>query len=243
MQTVTDIHTRLSEINQTYKIISDNWVLSLARKLEGAHQQHAFFILEGIEDNKAVIWFMDLVGNPLLPNLQNAKIRIYTFSAESHNELKTTPLLYRCTRKMMDLTPNEQIACKTWYIAKEDAVNLISDIKKDKDNPPKFNILGEGSLLTGSSAYSSSTDRGHNCFTYAKEKINNLNCESVKLTCENTAYCVSHVADITSLTLKSTTQTSGCLPCFSKLVLTGGAVLGLVALGSYYGYLPKFTNK
>src|ERR1700687_4568262 len=95
---------RNSEINKTYEINEDKWALSLVRMTQGTHQQHAFFVLEGIQNGKAVTWFMDLVGpgmSVFLPNITNSKVRVEEFSAESEIDLKNSPLLYRCKKRMM----------------------------------------------------------------------------------------------------------------------------------------------
>lgn len=195
---------RLSEVDENFEIDEDSWVLTLARKPHSAHPQHAFFILEGIEDGKASIWFMDLVGPglaPKLPNILDAHIRIENIQDGSEDELKRNPLLYRCQRIMMDLQGGETIMSRTWNIEKEDADRLIDAMKQDKLNPPVFNIFGKNSIITGSSASSSSKERGHNCFTYCREKIENLNVSIIRIESDEKAYCIDHIAGISSTTL------------------------------------------
>ena len=224
---------RKSEIDRVNEINEEQWVLTLARKTCGVHQQHAFFILEGIIDEKATIWFMDLVGTPLLPNLSQAKIRIRNFYASSEEELSQSPLLYRCSIKekgmyaeMMDLKAGDSIVRannKSWLIDKKNALMLVKNIEGDCLDPPIFNIFGKSSKLTGSSAASSSKERGHNCFTYAKEKITELRMQAIKIEENKIAYYMDQFVALTSLTLRNNQHQpfySNCCTLFA-----GGAVL------------------
>lgn len=194
-----------SEIDTAYEINEDKWVLTLARKAQGVHTQHAFFILEGIIDKDArSIWFMDLIGNPLMPNIKNARIRIKSYSASVDDESEGQKKLIHCcedSKNMMSIKPGDEIVYKMWHINKRDAQRLISAIEKDQKKPPIFNIFGKNSIFAGSSAVASSKEKGHNCFTYAKAKIQELDIPSIKLNTNLVAYCMEHVADMTSLTL------------------------------------------
>lgn len=235
------METRDSELDKTYKIDANKWVLTMARKPVGAHPQHAFLILEGVKGGKAVIWFMDPIGPGMsdkLPNIKKSHIRIKDFSAASSVELDRSPLLYRCSdlrtdgsgkkiAEMMDLKQGDSIARQTWSINPEDGETLIRNIEKDQQNPPLFSIFGEKSILAGSSACSSSTNRGHNCFTYAKEKINQLNNTDIQIRCDASAYCIERIIGITSLTLKTGKELNSYCPYFSNKALT---LTGLGAL-------------
>lgn len=222
---------RSSEIDKSYKIHEEQWVLTLARKTKGAHPQHAFLILEGIKNAQAVIYFMDLVGPklaPFLPNIKDARIRVECFTANSKNELTDAPLLFRCQEKMMDLREGDDISSLTRYITSENAEKLIKSIREDQENPPIFNIFGESSLLTGSSAYSSSRERGHNCFTYAKEKIENL---GIEIGSNESTYYINSIAAITSFTLKGPAKPSSYCPYFA---MTTVGLLGLAVATTYF---------
>lgn len=221
---------RRSEINRAREITEDRWALTLARKTQGAHQQHAFFILEGIENEQAVVRFMDLVGNSLLPNINKAHIRIVEIFEADEAALAAKALVFRCDRQMMDLRENESIAYVQWPITRQNAFRLINAITRDKEMPPLFNIIGKNSLLTASSAHSSSKDRGHNCFTFAKAKIEELDVPTIKISCDNTAYYMEHIAGITSLTLKNTNNSTSYCPYFAKVAVVG---FGLLAAGYF----------
>lgn len=239
------MENRASEIDKTYVINANRWVLTMARKTNGSHQQHTFLIVEGIQYEKAVIWFMDLVGPGMsvwLPNVMDAHIRIEPFIANSKAEMKEESLLFRCKKRMMDLKTGDKIAQQHWFIDQVDALKLIDAITKDKERPPVFNILGKDSVITGSSAKSSSKEKGHNCFTYAKEKINDLNVLEIKIVSDRSAYYIEQVVGISSLTLKGEKKNSALYcPSYKKILLaaaTGGAVciaaLAIKSASSYY---------
>ena len=76
-------------------------------------------------------------------------------------------------------------------------------------------------------------DNVYNCFTYAKEKIDNLKIASINIECDPTTYCVDQIANIRSFTLKDPQKATSYCPYFSKTVLVG---VGLVAITSAIFY-------
>lgn len=226
--------------------LKKKWVLSLARKTTGSHQEHAFFILEGIQDGKACIWFMDFVGNPLIPNLIKGKVRIkpdknkdesLSYQAITIEELKKSPLIYRCPLKMMDLKPGQQIAKQIWSVSQQDAVQLIQAMEYDKLNPPNFNILGRNSIFNRGSAITSSTEAGYNCFTYAKKKITDLDSPNIKIESNTLADWAKYFASPTSLTIGG--SSSLLTFCFwattaAVAIVTPMVAYGIKAATSYY---------
>lgn len=54
----------------------------------------------------------------------------------------------------------------SWIITPEEADSLHAQVEKDQVNPPGYQISGESSLFAKSSSQS-----GHNCFTWARAKI------------------------------------------------------------------------
>ena len=235
---------RNSEINKNYKISEDRWVLTLACKMKGSNPKHSFFILEGIANGKAVTWFIDFAGNPFLySSIPNGRIRFCLFISDSEIDLENNPLIFRCKEWMMDLNPNDEIAIinnKPWYINKEDANRLITSIKQDEKNPPIFNIFGKNSVSTRSNPNAIGKDNVYNCFTYAKEKIDNLKIASINIECDPTTYCVDQIANIRSFTLKDPKKATSYCPYFSKTVLVG---VGLVAIASAIFYNTSKLNR
>ena len=236
---------RNSEINKNYKISENRRVLTLACKMKNSNPKHSFFILEGITDGKAIIWFIDFIGNPFLYSIMNnGRVRFYTFISDSEIDLEKNPLIFRCKASMMNLMPNDEIAIvnnKPWYINKEDANRLLTSIKEDEKNPPIFNIFGKNSVVTRSNPNSTDQDNVYTCFTYAKEKIDNLKIAYINSECDPTSYCVDQIANIRSFTLKTPQEATSYCPYFSKTVLAG---VGLVAIASTIFYnTSKLNNR
>ena len=159
-----------SEIDPSRPILDDSWVVSLVRKPDGAHAQHAFLVLEGKQANCAKIWFMDFRGSPVLPDIGDGKIVIHPYKGTLEEEL-----LFCCNRRMMDIRKGDRLLSMSWNISSDKGKQLIDAITQAQRKPPKFNILGQPSLFAIGTGASSSTEAGHNCFTWAKEQLRNLN--------------------------------------------------------------------
>jgi hypothetical protein len=174
-----------SEIDPTRFITKDYWTISLVRLPDASNDEHAFLVLEGIEGNTSMIWFADFVANDtfdsVLPGIRDGKVRTY------HDESvgSCSKLLFTCPRQMMQIRSGRDclrihILYSTWQISKPTARMLIKNIEKQKEKPPKYNILGN-SALAASSATSSRNRTGHNCFTFAREMLRDLNDEYINL--------------------------------------------------------------
>ena len=75
---------------------------------------------------------------------------------------------------MMKIQIDDRLLFSTWPIRKFTVETLIRNIQVQKASPPKYNILGNSKLAT-SSATSSGEDTGHNCFTFARTILRDLN--------------------------------------------------------------------
>ena len=168
--------TKYSSIDRSRPILDTIWVLSLVRKPGGTHAEHAFLILEGKQADRSVIWFMDLVGNPILPGMGNGKVRIVHCSGELDEEL-----LFRCDRRMMDIRKGDRLLYASWNISSDKGKQLVNTVTQAQAHPPKFNILGQRSLFAASTGASSSVATGHNCFTWAKSQLRDLNDPCIQL--------------------------------------------------------------
>lgn len=161
--------SRYSEVDPSRIITDGHWLISLVRKPDGAHSEHAFLILEGKESNIARIWFMDFVGEPMLPGINDGKIRLEHFEGALGDKL-----LLSCKLRMMDITRGSRLLFCSWAVPSEAALQLVRSVKGRQLAPPKFNILGCSSVFASSTAGSSSKSVGHNCYTWAREQLNNL---------------------------------------------------------------------
>ena len=125
-----------------------------------------------------MIWFADFVTEnekreDLLNNkVKNGKVRLeYHDSTEPANG-SSSKLLFRCKRRMMDIREVDRLLSLTWKVHKSTAKKLIDSITKKRSTPPKFNHLGNKSSVK---------PNGHNCFTFAKDLLRDLNDENIKL--------------------------------------------------------------
>lgn len=167
-----------SEIDPTRVITDECWTVSLARMPDRSNAEHAFIVLEGKSGGKSKIWFADFVPRRWFgvacPGTEDGKVRIEYHESEGITDPESR-LLYKCQKKMMDVRASDRLLYSTWLIAQTTAENLIHMIQEQERNPPKYHALGHNSVLAKGSAISSSNETGHNCFTFAKMILRDLN--------------------------------------------------------------------
>lgn len=237
---------RKSQINETYIIREDKWVISLARKdnvISGIWTQHAFLVLEGIENGKPTIYFMDFVGEHWelsLPNSEIGRVRFVEINGEEVDNCNPSKnnLIFQCKSKMMNIITSDKIASKQWFINKDDALRLIHNVKSEKNFEKKypFSILGKQSVLTGSSAESSNKVRGHNCFTWAKEK---LKAADIEVKGSDTVEWINNYACITGFTVNSPSWISSYSIFNTKCATATAVIIGATAMCVALNYSKK----
>lgn len=164
-----------SEVDLTRFITNDYWVVSLVRLPDKSkvNDEHAFLVLEGKTDDKYMIWFIDFVSDGvldlLLPGIRNGKVRMDHY--ESNDQSKK--LLFQGRRTMMDIKKGDRLLYKSWPIPEATAEELKKNIEKEIKEPPKFNIMGNSSSIK---------PIGHNCFTFARTMLHDLNDKYIKVT-------------------------------------------------------------
>ena len=172
-----------SEIDQTRIITNDVWTVSLVRLPDSRSSQHAFLVVEGKSGNTSKIWFLDFVANDqsdlYLPGMREGKVRV-DFLKSNQASGSSNQLLFEGRKKMMKIHSYDRLLFSTWQIRKFTAETLIKNIQVQEANPPKYNILGN-SKLAASSASSISKDTGHNCFTFARTMLHDLNDEYIMI--------------------------------------------------------------
>ena len=172
-----------SEIDPTRIITDEVWTVSLVRLPDSNYSEHAFLVVEGKSGNKSKIWFLDFVASDgsdfFRPGMRDGKVRV------DFHELNGVPdssskLLFQGRKKIMKIQKSDRLLFSTWPIPKVTAETLIKNIQAQKASPPKYNILGN-TKLAASSATSSSKDIGHNCFTFARTMLRDLNDEYIMI--------------------------------------------------------------
>ena len=177
-----------SEVDPTRIITDDYWAISLVRLPDRSNSEHAFLVLEGMEGNTSKIWFADFVTNDIsdlaLSGMRNGKVRKEEYHGSDAVVGTSSKLLFRCPRRMMDIRHGDRFLHSTWQISKSTAKNLIQNIETQQKTPPKYNVLGD-TALARSKAAAKGKDTVHNCFTFARKMLRDLNDEYIKLPEDN----------------------------------------------------------
>ena len=181
-----DLNKR-SDVDPTRVITEECWTVSLVRLPDRSNSEHAFIVLEGKTGRKSKIWFADFVAahwfDAVKPGTEEGRVRLESYESVTVADLDRTGdrLLFKCQKRMMNVRASDRLLFSTWLIAKSAAENLIQMIEAQQEKPPKYHILGDNSVLAGSSARSSSNPTGHNCFTFAKMVLRDLNDPYIEL--------------------------------------------------------------
>lgn len=174
-----------SEVDPTRVIADECWAVSLVRLPDRSNPQHAFIVLEGKTGRKSKIWFAHFVAvhwfDAVKPGTEEGKVRMESYESEAVADRTSSRLLFKCQKRMMDVRARDRLLFSLRLIAKSAAENLIRMIEAQQEKPPKYHILGDNSVLAGSSARSSSNSTGHNCFTFAKMVLRDLNDPFIEL--------------------------------------------------------------
>ena len=169
---------RRSEVDPTRVIIDDFWTVSLVRLPDRSNPEHAFIVLEGKTGRMSKIWFAGFFAahwfDVFRPGTEEGKVRM-EYHESNRVADPTSRLLFKCQKRMMDVRASDRLLFSTWLIPKATAENLIQMIQAWQKYPPKYHILGDNSVLAGSNS------TGHNCFTFAKMILRNLNDAYIEL--------------------------------------------------------------
>lgn len=149
-----------SSVDNKLEISNEQSVISILRKPKGVNPEHAFLILESMNKFGQIIFTrFDLFING---DKKNNKAEIATnikgpFDRE-HSEYYLKEIILR----------GDTICFKAWNISKSKAKLLREEIIKDQMDPPTYQLSGDRTVLA-------SKNEGHSCFTWAREKLLNLN--------------------------------------------------------------------
>lgn len=203
---------RRSEVDITRKVRENYWIVSLARKPDAKNALHAFIIIEGIQGGNAVLWFMDFISKSGIytqAGFHAGRIRIRPYSKPMTEYLSApyeSRLIFSSTSEMLTLHPNEYLLATSWEVPSEHVIQLINSVKQkiDAKDYPKFTIVGHDSVFGQSSAASQSEEEaGHNCFSWAKSILREL--DEVKFSGKlNYSDIREWISEATSYLLKDT---------------------------------------
>ena len=219
-----------SEIDPTLIITDEFWAISLVRLPDSNNDQHAFLVLEGQTDNMSMIWFADFVANnrcdALSPGLREGKVRIDYHESEEVAS-SSGKLLFLCEKEMMKIRQSDRLLYSTWQISESTAKTLIQNIETQKENPPKYNFIGN-SALAASSATLSSNSTGHNCFTFARMMLHDLNHKNIQIPQDKLADWVCSVTSRFLIDKHSNNQNSSTSWITHLIMLITAFVLGMI---------------
>lgn len=175
---------RRSEVNRSMHITAKRWIVSLARNPDSSTSEHAFIIIEGIQNSAAVIWFIDFVTEGFVlrnqVGIKPGKIRLEKPEPVPMSHYLAMPyesrLIFAGKRNMFNLNHTAHLLSSSWQISSGETLAFIKSIeKKIRDNNfPKFTIVGHDSALGQISGATQSEEAGHNCFTWAKSVLLDL---------------------------------------------------------------------
>jgi hypothetical protein len=166
-QLIKSGNQRLSELgkftNNALYVNEDYYsVVSLVRDTKSRNSEHVFIIIEQIINGLSVMHFIDFVqdrGNP-----GKGKVRHFQSNAKI-----TDSLLFSCKLELMEIKNIDDLICtQQWQLTNIACNTLLSNIEEDENKKEKikYAAVGNQSIFVSSSA-----QKGHNCYTWAREKI------------------------------------------------------------------------
>lgn len=157
-----------SKVGGVLAVTSQTWVISMVRIPEGKYPEHIFLLLEGINgEDKPIVRRYDLIEHDKRKGY--AKVLILPMN-EKEADVAT----------VASLTKGQKVCYQSWHISPSQAEKLYADVFNDYQEAENlsermlYSVFGDGSY----SAYSSS-HHGHNCFTWAREKLSKLGDTSI----------------------------------------------------------------
>lgn len=181
-----------SVLDANIVIDQENSVVSILRKPNSEQPEHAFLIVEALSSfNQMVFRRYDLFINK---ESSEGRALIY-IKPEVVVDLQDARMTL-----LENILKREEVYSISWSIIKQQANALHTDILRDKANPPKYQVSGDSSLIA-----KSSSAEGHSCFTWAREKLHNLEDERIRLPEKYSDF----IAAKTSLYIKGTNPSLG----------------------------------
>lgn len=174
----TTVTSKASRIDTTQRVTPTNWAVSLLRRKNAANPRHTFILVEGIEqDGTGILRRYDLVINEKHHNLADILIKRYD-NIELNQMDEFTEALVRLDNN------DDKLYFISWSITCGLAITLDQNIQADTTKKISYHQLGKD-------AFSGSAE-GHNCFTWAREKLNSLQDRDICVSEKWSDYIVAH---------------------------------------------------
>jgi hypothetical protein len=131
-----------------------------------------FIVLEGIDDQGPVTYFMDFVTtdrlkNFIKPGVHDGKVRMKQVTGEG-------TLIFKCGLSLMEIRKSKKIKYWTCEVSRSQGEALVRAVVEAQRRPPKYSAFGYGNAFTSLSAILASNYEGHNCWTWAFEILQEL---------------------------------------------------------------------
>ena len=173
-------------------IDQDRWAVSIMRKPTGQNPEHAFLIVEGITPSgQGILRRYDLFTDQNKASQGLVKIKEELVAPKDIEKL------------LKEFLKGESFYCQTWSITRGQAQHLHQDVLADQAKSIPYFILGNKNVFAKSTPAPST--QGHNCFTWAREKLHKLNDGAIQLPPK----CIDYIAAQTSRYLKAPRRQGG----------------------------------
>jgi len=178
----------------------EQWVLSLVAKKRGSNPEHAFILLEGLDRTGHNVIFRryDFVigdkNTSAIPIKKGSGLVITKeYTLEMANNDADTQARTFWAEMVNDIDKEEGCYGASWVISDEHAQQLHKEVLKDQTSPPDYQLSGEHGIFAKSSSQS-----GHNCYTWAKAKISHIDDQNIKHDARLTPQILDFIASRTS---------------------------------------------
>ena len=159
--------TFFSVVDNNLLVDMNNWVLSVLYAPKEATFQHTYLLVEGLNQSyKAILRRYELLSIPKESSVAGACVRIKEVSMSP--EKSPTTFEKEIAKERCDFL--------SFCLTRKQAEKLHEDIIKDQNFPPRYQSLGDKSVVA-----SLIFRKGHNSFTWIREKLNNLNLEYLRI--------------------------------------------------------------
>jgi len=191
-----------SRLDATLRMTSNSWVVSLLRRKNSTNPRHTYILVEGIDrDGTGIVRRYDLVAYENRGGLASIVIERHNVPLLDHMG-KSVALIVRLDENQ------DKLYSKSWSITRALAETLDQNIQADTTKKIFYSKLGENAL--------SGSVEGHNCFTWAREKLNGLQDSNITLPEKWPDYIVAHPslylpAEATSGNIEATSGNIKCI--------------------------------
>lgn len=153
--------SELSPFSKDFLRINEDYysVISLVRNEKSGNSEHVFITIEQIVAGRSKMFFIDFVKNPEKKGLGMVRCILETGKI-------TDPLLYSCKLSMMKIGSIEDLKCSSWMVPNEVANKLLVLVEEEKSKNIYYALPGNRSIFSWFGS-----QKGHNCYTWAREKL------------------------------------------------------------------------